>query len=286
MRALGRNVLLLAMLLAVTSAAAQPAAPSRGPAMSGQGPGASGHGPAAVLTPSKPPFNVGAYAVLAFEADKLTGADGSEILAWPNTGSMGASGNATATTGTAPKLYANVVNGKPVARFTASRQFLTAPDPTLAGGLGVFTVVYHTGASSYPILFSMNGTPNPMELRCSGTTLRPEWYCGASIVSGPAITLNTWNLFEGTHDGTTGTGWLNGTSWNSTVAAMMSSGAVSVGNRIGAFAYQFLGDMAAMVVVNRPLSTAERQSLEGYLAWKYGIQGNLPAGHPYKTSPP
>lgn len=33
-------------------------------------------------------------------------------------------------------------------------------------------------------------------------------------------------------------------------------------------------------------STADRQKLEGYLAWKWGLQGNLPAGHPYKSTPP
>lgn len=29
-----------------------------------------------------------------------------------------------------------------------------------------------------------------------------------------------------------------------------------------------------------------RQQAEGYLAWKWGLQGNLPSGHPYKNNPP
>lgn len=34
------------------------------------------------------------------------------------------------------------------------------------------------------------------------------------------------------------------------------------------------------------LTTLDRQKAEGYLAHKYGLTANLPAGHPYKTTPP
>jgi hypothetical protein len=32
--------------------------------------------------------------------------------------------------------------------------------------------------------------------------------------------------------------------------------------------------------------TTERQLVEGYLAWRWGLEGNLPAGHPYKSAAP
>ena len=38
----------------------------------------------------------------------------------------------------------------------------------------------------------------------------------------------------------------------------------------------------ALITVN----TADHQKTEGYLAWKWGLQGKLPAGHPYKNSAP
>lgn len=34
------------------------------------------------------------------------------------------------------------------------------------------------------------------------------------------------------------------------------------------------------------LSTADRQKMEGYLAWKWGLQTYLPSGHPYLSAPP
>ena len=33
-------------------------------------------------------------------------------------------------------------------------------------------------------------------------------------------------------------------------------------------------------------STTNRQLIEGYMAWKHGIEGDLPSGHPYKTAAP
>jgi hypothetical protein len=41
-----------------------------------------------------------------------------------------------------------------------------------------------------------------------------------------------------------------------------------------------------ILVYNRVLTTFQRQYIEGYLAWKWGIQSTLPAGHPYKNAPP
>ena len=32
--------------------------------------------------------------------------------------------------------------------------------------------------------------------------------------------------------------------------------------------------------------TTDRQLVEGYLAWRWGLEGNLPAGHPYKSAAP
>jgi hypothetical protein len=33
-------------------------------------------------------------------------------------------------------------------------------------------------------------------------------------------------------------------------------------------------------------SATDRQKIEGYLAWKWGIQASLPAAHPYRNAAP
>jgi hypothetical protein len=48
----------------------------------------------------------------------------------------------------------------------------------------------------------------------------------------------------------------------------------------------FVGFLSEIIFVNSELSLADHQHLEGYLAWKWGLQGNLPANHPFKNSPP
>jgi hypothetical protein len=47
----------------------------------------------------------------------------------------------------------------------------------------------------------------------------------------------------------------------------------------------FAGDIVEMVFVSG-LTVADRQRLEGYLAWKYNLVSNLPLAHPYKTVRP
>jgi hypothetical protein len=46
------------------------------------------------------------------------------------------------------------------------------------------------------------------------------------------------------------------------------------------------GVVRTMVFLQSVLTTTTRQKLEGYLAWKWGIQASLTALHPYRTVPP
>ena len=45
-------------------------------------------------------------------------------------------------------------------------------------------------------------------------------------------------------------------------------------------------DFNEILVYNSVLSTSDREKVEGNLAWKYGLEGNLPVGHTYKDAPP
>ena len=41
-----------------------------------------------------------------------------------------------------------------------------------------------------------------------------------------------------------------------------------------------------IIAYNRALSTTERQMIEGYVGWKWGMASRLPTGHPYEKFPP
>ena len=45
--------------------------------------------------------------------------------------------------------------------------------------------------------------------------------------------------------------------------------------------YYFDGNIYEIIIVNRQLSQVETQLIEGYLAWKWNIQSNLPSNHPF-----
>ena len=48
----------------------------------------------------------------------------------------------------------------------------------------------------------------------------------------------------------------------------------------------YIGDLGEFIQYEGALSAANRQQVEGYLAWKWGTQASLPAGHPYKSNAP
>ena len=60
-----------------------------------------------------------------------------------------------------------------------------------------------------------------------------------------------------------------------------------IGGALGETGTQLLnGDVGEVLLYNIALTTLQRQQVEGYLAWKWELVGNLPASHPYKNSPP
>ena len=65
-----------------------------------------------------------------------------------------------------------------------------------------------------------------------------------------------------------------------------NSAALYIGGSATGSTNPLLGSVAEIVIIQSALNTAQRQNLEGYLAWKWGLQGQLPIAHPYKNIPP
>jgi hypothetical protein len=81
--------------------------------------------------------------------------------------------------------------------------------------------------------------------------------------------------------------YLNGTSLaNDTNNTLLNSWP---GARLGSEinnTRQYSGYMRDFIFYNGQLPTFYRQQTEGYLAWKWGLQSNLPADHPYRNTRP
>lgn len=96
-----------------------------------------------------------------------------------------------------------------------------------------------------------------------------------AAITGGAIQLSYTN---GTLIGT-------GTSQSSSPFSV-TAGFVGSGNAVSTFSRFFDGKIAEIVLLPSVADTTTRQKLEGYLAHKWGLTANLPAGHPYKTVGP
>ena len=63
-------------------------------------------------------------------------------------------------------------------------------------------------------------------------------------------------------------------------------GYINAGNTSAGLAGAFGSKIAEAIIMYEAISDETRQKIEGYLAHKWGLEGNLPAGHTYKLTPP
>ncbi len=83
--------------------------------------------------------------------------------------------------------------------------------------------------------------------------------------------------------------WVNGTSRTvdtGTASSISGTAGFSIGSREGVVGQHWNGVIAEIVVVTDTLTTTTRELVEGYLAWRWGLQGSLPGGHPYSSVAP
>ena len=80
----------------------------------------------------------------------------------------------------------------------------------------------------------------------------------------------------------------NGGSETATVSSNTASlaGAIQIGRNFNSNTFCLDGKIAEVIFTNAALSTTNRQLIEGYLAWKWGLSANLPVDHPYKSTAP
>jgi len=91
------------------------------------------------------------------------------------------------------------------------------------------------------------------------------------------------NIYEIVYDGNIRTSYLTGLQ----LATSLSAGTgLTTSYSTLRLLQNITGYFCEAMYFQRALSNLERQQVEGYLAWKWGIQAQLPASHPYKNAPP
>ena len=114
-----------------------------------------------------------------------------------------------------------------------------------------------------------------------------------SVGSTNLTTANTWQLLEAINPDpsqsstmavyTNGTLVASGTSQSGTTVV---TSPLYINGQAGTSTNSYASYLAEVVVFNTGLSLANRQLIEGYLAWKWGLQASLPNTHPYYSATP
>lgn len=107
----------------------------------------------------------------------------------------------------------------------------------------------------------------------------------AAALSIPSLSSNSANIISTIQSNTNICGWRNGTTITPFDLATNYLGNWTMGITVatigGRFNYMMYGQIMEILHFSTALGASDRQAVEGYLAWKWGLQSSLPEGHPY-----
>ena len=230
----------------------------------------------------------GVYA--RYDASDLAGAVGSDVPTWND---RRGSNHATIHTTDAPQIGATI-NGLKTIAFSAGRAY-KLPDDFLVGATGAFYIavcqknadpdgnigtiltVKRYGASD-------SHTPYSNGVFYSGFAHNDRHNMGnpaTSISSAPRLYAerSAPSDFKAFIDGIQ---FFTSAFNNFVIETFPGQKKIGCNGATSTWA----GRVGELIVCNTAPSQADREKLEGYLAHKWGIAGNLDAAHPYKSTPP
>ena len=200
----------------------------------------------------------------------------------------------------------NATNSQTVMLYNSNR-FNNLPTIFFPGtqttGFSLSGALLPNGSSdaSYFFVINKNNSATQVYFTHGGATQLKQFYAdaplridraGVSLISDGTSITNLNTIVSSTETSLSGgvNGWRNGTPFTTngatnvwsvnTTAAWLGSGAIN------GTSFIYSGVISEVLVFNRALTTFQRQQVEGYLAWKWGLQANLPSSHPYILFPP
>jgi hypothetical protein len=232
--------------------------------------------PRAVVSSSVPTTITGG--IMWLDATLLSGANGAAITTWTSASdlySLYMTGSGT--------LNTNILNGKQVISVNTSQSFSITNTSYTSASFTFFFVSRQTGGTNGRVFLG------------NGNTLYGYWgghknqlhmeYWQAGPYASPSDT--NWDIYTITRN-SSGAGVFS--RFGTTIVSFGNSGAGMTGFYIntGGCCGNEKSDaqIAEVIIYNVVVADADCRKIEGYLAWKWGLQANLPVGHPYKSSAP
>jgi hypothetical protein len=216
---------------------------------------------------------------------------GTAVTQWNDKSGNG--NTATAPTANVPVYSPRSLNTLATLQFRSSNDILLVANNFNIPSITFFIVV--NPASSQPngvnagILSTDTASAFGRTLGLGSGSWQQERYNAFSNITG--YTANVWTIvslqFTTTVSSALG---VNGTIFS---APASGTGTNSTGLKIGSYnntgsyaTFNANFDVGEILVFSDSVTINQRQQVEGYLAWKWGLQGSLPGNHPFKRWPP
>lgn len=212
---------------------------------------------------------------------------GANLTSWSD---KSGTGKTISFSGT-PTYKAKATGNLPSIVFSSAMLTTTFSSTFGSGDVAYFAVwIQYTNNSG--IVMTLGGTTTPgLGMGCNGQYNFFEWgVAGAEsdYAFTGSITFNRYVVQSGTIrsnamlcsvNGYSGTAATSSQPQTSTTFNIGSATSVGSG-------YAINGEIAEVLVYVGTISTTQQQQIEGYLAWKWGLQGSLNPSHPYATVNP
>jgi hypothetical protein len=199
--------------------------------------------------------------------------NGATVSTWSDKSGSSMSGTATGTP--------TFVSGGGILFDAAPNEYYTIPYSLTPSAETGFIVFKQTSSTASPqLLYAFNNGTREIVFFDNPTYSGHLFSAQVGVIAKVSFSNTGTNLFEWTFNSTSSSAYSNGTAGTAGggfAAAAQTS--MKLGSNFNGTTYDF-------VIFNRVLTTTEIQKMEGYLAWKWGIQSSLPAGHPYLSAPP
>jgi uncharacterized membrane protein (UPF0136 family) len=131
-------------------------------------------------------------------------------------------------------------------------------------------------------LYNQDGTTGASLAFVGGTDCFVAKYNPNGYITNSPIPASSNVLVSATYTPSTFSPFINGNTCTTLAGTTLATTGIYVGGPTN----YFNGSLSELLVYSRTLTTAERQQLEGYLAWKWNLVSKLPTTHPYYKFPP
>lgn len=213
------------------------------------------------------------------------------VTSW--TDKMNQSTVVAANTTVAPTLSNSIQNGRSALKWDGTNDVLSNSTYTYPSSqTSMFLAVNLTNSGTDQRIFDSAGTGYG-NISLGGTTFPSRSgfvYLGSASAQTSVGAATGWRTNSFLVQGLSTLGYINGSTLNMTASGTVNYG-TNTGFKFGEWwqgndSFRFSGYMGEVLMYTGRISDVDRQRVEGYLAWKWGLQQNLPLTHLYSLRAP